>query len=68
LLDRTTFIHNFDIDLNTTMEDLSKFKKLLKEIMSQEPKPTLSEEEIHFEELAIGVLELVGEKYVVWLN
>ena len=48
------------------MEDLPEFKKLLKEIMSQEPKPLMSEEEIHFEELAIGVLELVGEKYVVW--
>ena len=50
------------------MEDLSEFKKLLKEIMSQEPKPTLSEEEIHFDVLAMKVIELVGEKYVVWLN
>ena len=67
-MDRTFIIYNFDIDLNTTMEDLSEFKKLLQQIMSQEPKPLMSEEEIHFEELAIGVLELVGEKYVVWLN
>jgi len=36
--------------------------------MSQEPKPIMSEEEIHFDVLAMGVLELVGEKWVVWLN
>ncbi len=50
------------------MEHPNDFHKILWQIMSQEPKPILSEEEIHFEELAMGVMELVGEKYVVWLN
>jgi hypothetical protein len=44
------------------------FHKIIRQIMSQEPKPVLSEEEIHFEELTMGVMELVGEKYVVWKN
>lgn len=50
------------------MEHTDEFRKLLQQIMSQEPKPLLSEEEIHFDELAMGVMELVGDKFVVWLN
>jgi hypothetical protein len=46
----------------------SNFYKLLQQIMSQEPVPILSQEEIYFNELAIGVIELVREKYVVLLN
>jgi len=33
--------------------------------MSQDPKPTMSEEEIHFDQLAMGVMELVGDSYAV---
>ena len=44
------------------------FHKILRQVMSQEPKPTLSEEEIHFDVLAMDVIELVGGKYVVWMN
>ena len=40
----------------------NEFHKILRQVMSQEPKPLLSEEEIHFEMLSIKVLELVGEK------
>ena len=44
------------------------FQKLLPQIMSQEPKPILSEEEIHFDVLGMQVMEMGGEKWVVWLN
>jgi hypothetical protein len=37
-----------------------EFQKLLRQIMSQEPKPLLSEENIHFDILSMKVLELVG--------
>jgi hypothetical protein len=50
------------------MEHPKDFIKILRHIMSQEPKPQMSEEEIHFEVLAMKVIELVGEKYVVCLN
>ena len=51
------------------MEHPDEFHKILQQIMSQECKPLMSEEEeIHFEELAMEVMELVGGKYVVWLN
>jgi len=36
--------------------------------MSQEPKPILSEEEIHFDVFGMQVMEMVGERRVVWLN
>ena len=49
------------------MEDLMEFQKLLRQIMSQETKPVLREEEIHFDVLAMGVLAHVGD-HVVWLN
>ena len=50
------------------MEATNEFQEILRQIMSQEPKPLLSEEEIHFEELAMGVMELVGESFLVWLK
>jgi len=50
------------------MNKSDKFHKILRQVMSQEPKPLLSEEEIHFDVLSMNVIELVGEKYVVWLN
>jgi len=50
------------------MEHPNEFHKILRQVMSQELKPILSEEEIHFDELAMEVIELVGGKYVVWLN
>jgi hypothetical protein len=50
------------------MEHPNDFQKLLWQVMSQEPKPIISEEEIHFEVLSMKVLELMGGKFVVWLN
>ena len=50
------------------MEDLSKFKKLLKEIMSKDSEYVLSPEEIYFDSLVIDAIELVGDRWVVWLN
>ncbi|MCK4989316.1 MAG: hypothetical protein KAS29_02480 [Bacteroidales bacterium] len=50
------------------MEHPDEFIKLLRQIMSQEPKPTSSKEEVHLDVLSIKVIEMVGEKYVVWLN
>lgn len=46
----------------------NEFQELLRQIMSKPPKSILSEEEIHFDELAIGVMELVGDRWVVWKN
>ena len=45
-----------------------EFFELLRQILNQECKPVLSEEEIHFDVLAMKVMELVGDSYVVWLN
>ena len=50
------------------MEDLSKFKKLLKEILSKDSEHYLSPEDIYFDSLVIDVIEMVGNKWVVWLN
>ena len=50
------------------MEHPNEFHKILQQIMSQEPQPLMSEEEIHFDQLAMEVMELVGDSYVVWLN
>jgi len=50
------------------MEHPTEFIKLLRQVMSQECKPLMSEEEIHFDQLAMGVMELIGSKFVVWLN
>ena len=50
------------------MEDLSEFKRLLKEIMSKDSEHSLSPEEIYFDSLVIDVIELVGDRWVMWLN
>ena len=50
------------------MEHPNDFHNILWQIMSQEPKPLLSEEDIELSIREMGVMELVGEKYVVWLN
>ncbi|MFH0757256.1 MAG: hypothetical protein V2B15_08220 [Bacteroidota bacterium] len=50
------------------MEQLNEFKKLLRQIMSQDLKPIYNQEEIDQTVRKIEVMELVGEKYVVWLN
>ena len=42
------------------MEHPEEFKKLLLQVMSRECKPTLSEEEIHFDVLSMKVIEVVG--------
>ena len=47
------------------MELPNDFHKILRQILSQEPKPLLSKEEIHFDRLSMKVMELVGD-YVVW--
>jgi len=39
------------------MEDPTEFKKLLQQIMSQESKPLMSEEENHFDQLAMEVMD-----------
>ena len=44
------------------------WSRWIRQVRSQEPKPILSEEEIHFDVLAMEVIEHIGEKYVVWLN
>lgn len=44
------------------MEHHKEFQKLLRQIMSQEPKPIFSEEEIHFDELSMKVMDLVGDR------
>ena len=49
------------------MEDLSKFKKFLSEIMSKDSESFLSPEEIYFDSLVIDVIERVGN-HVVCLN
>lgn len=50
------------------MEHPKNFHKLLRQILSQEPKPLMSKEEIHFERLSMKVMQLVGDQWVVWLN
>lgn len=50
------------------MEDLSKFKKLLNEILGKDSEHYLSPEPIYFDCLVIDVMELVGDNHVVWLN
>ena len=47
------------------MDHFDEFRKLLRQIMSQDCKPTMSEEEIHFDQLAMEVMELVGDRWVV---
>jgi hypothetical protein len=44
------------------MEHPYEFHKILRQIMSQEPKPILSEEEIYFDELAMEVMKLGGDR------
>ena len=50
------------------MEHPNDFHKILRQIMSQDPEPLMSEEEIHFDMLSMEVMELVGDSWVVWLN
>jgi len=49
------------------MEHHNEFIELLKEIISRDPEPIMSEEEIHFDVLVTQVMEQVGD-HVVWLN
>ncbi len=50
------------------MKHPDEFRKLLQQIMSQECKPLMSKEEIHFDVLSMEVIELVGGRWIVWLN
>jgi len=59
-----TFVYNSSY----TMEDLSKFKKPLKDIMRKDSEHFMSHEEIYFDSLVIDVIELVGDRWVMWLN
>jgi hypothetical protein len=47
-------------------QHLNEFLELLKEIMSQEPKPILSEEEIHFDILSMRLLQMAVEYMYCW--
>ena len=44
------------------MDDLSEFKKMLRQIMSREPKPLMSEEDIKQSILEMEVLQRMGER------
>jgi len=46
------------------MDHLEDFKRLLQQIMSKNPEPTMSPEKIHFDRLAMEVMELVGDKWM----
>jgi hypothetical protein len=48
------------------MKNPDEFCKLLEQIISKDPEPTMSPEEIHFDQLVMGVMELVGNRHVVW--
>ena len=50
------------------MEELNKFKKLVQDIMNKDSGYLLSPEEIYFDSLVIDVIELVGDRWVVWMN
>jgi len=48
------------------MNHSDEFKRLLRQIMSKEPEPIYSPDEIHFDRLAMEVMELMGDRWVVW--
>ena len=50
------------------MDDLNEFKELLKIIMREDSEHFIHPEEIYFDSLTIDAIELVGDRYVVWLN
>jgi hypothetical protein len=50
------------------MDEISEFRKLLKEIMDRDSESILSPEEIYFESLVIEVIEMVDERWVAWMN
>ena len=50
------------------MEHPNDFIELLRQVMSQECNPILSEEEIDLSIREMEAFELVGDRYVVWLN
>ena len=61
------------ITLNKTptvqaMDDLTEFKKILQQIMSREPKPTMKPEDIQQSIRELEVMELVGDRWEVRLN
>jgi hypothetical protein len=50
------------------MDTPNQFHKMLQQIMSRPPKHNYTAAEIHFDVLAMEVLELVGDRWVVWMN
>ncbi len=50
------------------MENPNEFQKLLRSIMNLEPNPMLSKEDIEQSTQEMGVMELLGNRYVIWLN
>jgi len=50
------------------MEDPNNLRKQLRQILSQEANPILSEEEIELSIQEMKVMQLVGDRWVVWLN
>lgn len=53
------FYVRYSIILITVMEHTNEIRKLLRQIMSKPPEPTMTPQEIHFDVLAMDVLELV---------
>lgn len=50
------------------MDELDEYKKLLKDLMSNDSEHFISPEDIYFDSLVIDAVELVGDHHVVWLN
>ncbi len=50
------------------MEPSTEFSELLRQILSRACNPILSKEEIKQPIREMEVFELVGDRYVVWLN
>ena len=50
------------------MEHPDEFRKLLKQVMNQTPLPKEDQELIARAVHEIEVLQLLGDRYVVWLN
>ena len=53
---------------NIDMDNLDKFNKLLQEILNHDSVYMIRPEEIYFDSLLIDVIELVGDRWVVYLN
>jgi hypothetical protein len=50
------------------MEHPNDFHKLLRQILSQEPRSLMCKEDIEQAVFEMDVFELVGDRHVVWMN